>query len=112
VDFKKQFMPYAWNLPSVPILFAQIYSYLASCIFTLRSTYCIFSQILGADSRLYTVHPAFMKSTLDCLFKTNCLVGWLVSIMDIFGYKTTIKHVVKNLCKVILPCVVRIEWHC
>jgi hypothetical protein len=61
VDFIKQLRPYPWNLRSTPILFAQIYSNLASCIVALRSTYCIFTQI-WVRSMLYPVHPTFMKS--------------------------------------------------
>jgi hypothetical protein len=55
VDFIKQFMPYGWNLRSAPILLKQIYSNLASCICTLRSTFCILSQIFGV---LYALRPA------------------------------------------------------
>jgi hypothetical protein len=62
VDFIEQFMPSAWNLRYEPILFAQIYSNLASCTCTLRSTYCIFSQI-WVHSTLYSVRPTFVKST-------------------------------------------------
>jgi hypothetical protein len=46
VDFIEQLSPYPWNCRSAPTLFAQIYSNLALCICALRSTYCIFSQIL------------------------------------------------------------------
>jgi hypothetical protein len=42
---QKKCMPYAWNLCSAPILFAQIYSNLASCSCALRSNYSIFNQI-------------------------------------------------------------------
>jgi hypothetical protein len=45
VDFIKQFMACAWNLHSASILFAQIYSNLASCISTLISIYYNYSQI-------------------------------------------------------------------
>jgi hypothetical protein len=46
VDFVKQFTPCTWNLCSAPILFAKIYSNLASCICTLLSTY-LFSPRFG-----------------------------------------------------------------
>ncbi len=58
VDLIKQFTPalcLKFALCAHP--FTQIYSNLASCICTLRSPYCIFSQILNA--------PNFMKTTLD-----------------------------------------------
>jgi hypothetical protein len=64
VDFIKQFTPYIWNLPSAPILFAQIYLNLAACICALCSTYFIFSQI-WVRSTLYPARPTFMKSGLN-----------------------------------------------
>jgi hypothetical protein len=50
-------------LRSALILFEQIYSNLATCISTLRSAFCIFSQILDALCALrlapnfYEIHP-------------------------------------------------------
>jgi hypothetical protein len=38
-------MLYTWNLHTSPIFCAQIYSNLASCIWALRSSHCIFSPI-------------------------------------------------------------------
>jgi hypothetical protein len=57
------------NLRSAPILFAQIYYNLASCICALRSTYCIFYQI-WVRSTLYVVRPTFMKSTPGCKYSS------------------------------------------
>jgi hypothetical protein len=63
VDFIKQFTAYAWNFQSGPILDAHIYSNLASWIYILRSTFCIFSQILGklydlpCAPNFYEIHP-------------------------------------------------------
>jgi hypothetical protein len=65
-----QFTPYAWNLRSAPILFAQIYSNMASCICALRSTCYCFSQI-WVLSKLYAVGPTFMKSTPGLAFKSK-----------------------------------------
>jgi hypothetical protein len=65
VDFVKQFTPYAWNLRSALIIFAQIYCDLTSCICALRSTDSFFSQI-WVRSTLYAlrpIRPTFMKST-------------------------------------------------
>jgi hypothetical protein len=45
VDFINQFTPYAWNLRTAPILFAQIFSNLAPCICALCSNYWIFSKL-------------------------------------------------------------------
>jgi hypothetical protein len=56
-------MLYTLNLHSSSSLFAQIYSNLASCIGTLLSTYCFYSQNL-VYSMLNAVHRTFMKSTL------------------------------------------------
>jgi hypothetical protein len=63
VDFIKQFTPYAWNLRSAPILSAQIYSNLASCICALGSSYCIFSQ-LWVRSTLYAVRQLLWNPQL------------------------------------------------
>ena len=52
MDFIKQFTPYVWNLRSVPILFEQIYSNLASCICALHTIFCIVSRF-SVRSTLY-----------------------------------------------------------
>ncbi len=72
VDFIKQFMPYTWNLHSAPILFEQIYSNLTSCIYNLRSTFCIVSQIFGA---LYAIRPA-PKWKLEVLGPSSSTILW------------------------------------
>jgi hypothetical protein len=84
VDFKKQFAPYALNLRSAPIFFEQIYSDLASCICALRSTFCIFFQILGELYALrprpnfYEIHPRckwvqFLRVSSPNIFRLNNL---------------------------------------
>jgi hypothetical protein len=63
-------MKYAWNLHSAPILFAQIYSNLASCICNLGSIYSIFSRIWVRStlySQLFEIHPRF----------ANCHIGFV-----------------------------------
>jgi hypothetical protein len=48
-------MPYTWNLQTVPILFEQIFPNLTNCIYALRSTFCIVSNIFNG---LYALCPA------------------------------------------------------
>jgi hypothetical protein len=79
VDFIKQFTPNTWNLRSAPILFEQIYSNMASCIFALRSTFCIVSHILGALT-LYALCPTFMNPPLSNIHHPP--------LVQILGYST------------------------
>jgi hypothetical protein len=80
VDFIKQFTPYACNLRSAPILFEQIYSNLTSCIYALRSTFCIVCQIFGALYALrpapnfYEIHPGINKLVCSIAQKMICLI--------------------------------------
>jgi hypothetical protein len=97
VDFTKQFTAYAWNLHSVPILFAQIYFNLASSICGLRSTYCIFSQI-WVHSKLYAVTPNFIiyqfYSVLvgynKCIFWINCRITSNLHLLNAHGSNESI----------------------
>jgi hypothetical protein len=102
LDFIKQFTPYAWNLRSAPILFEQIYSNVASCIYALRSTFCIGSQILGALYALrpapnfYEIHPRTSKVRLS-RFPNNAPKAFLLTTRKIVQTKN-IDIQEKNVC--------------
>jgi hypothetical protein len=83
VDFINQFTPYAWNLRSAPIFSPNLASY----FFSLRPTFCIFSQIWMRFA-LYALRLTQCAQLLWNLPRYYLKTGKKISFQDISNNKS------------------------